>query len=57
MWMPVTSLEEKVLVVPWLMSQAGEGWNSSAEQCCSCCAGSDERQQMEEAGRSFHLQR
>ena len=37
------------------MSQAGEGWNPSVEQCCSCCARSDERQQIEETVRSVPL--
>ena len=31
--------EEKVLVV------AGEGWDSNVEQCCSCCARTDESRQ------------
>ena len=38
------------------MSQAGERCNPNIEQCCSCCAMSDEIRWMEEAGHSFPLQ-
>ena len=42
----LTVFEEKVLVV------AREGWDSSAEQCCSCCARSDEIQQSRKQFRN-----
>ena len=33
--------KEKKLLVPWLMSQAGEGWDFNVEQFCSCCLTKD----------------